>query len=412
MSTHGSTLKLGAIAGALLLVACARPHHRGGARAATPPPPAPRRDSALKSITPPPPDVSAQFRLSPFYTKYLDVGGLPIVASSRVSDYALREAAFVVRNMVGHRPELLAALGKAHVRLVVMARTEMTTDIPEHSDLTPKAYWDRRARGLGASAARPAVSCAEENLLELPGDPYAQENILTHELAHAIHEMALSTVDPTFDARLTAAFAHARHSGLWSGTYAAENRMEYWAEATQSWFDCNRVNDNEHGPIDTRAKLVAYDPQIASLLAEVYSNRPWRYTKISQRGSADRAHLAGFDRAQAGTFAWPDRAPPLDGAAPSAVPLPALPRLAPLSIPAASPRSNEPTAVVFWNHRSREVSLAWVDFDGARKHYATLAPGAKHVQQTYVGHVWVVSEREATVGAFVAGRQEARADIE
>ena len=38
--------------------------------------------------------------------------------------------------------------------------------------MTPKAYWDKRARGLGATPERPAVSCGEENLLNLQGDWY------------------------------------------------------------------------------------------------------------------------------------------------------------------------------------------------------------------------------------------------
>ena len=91
---------------------------------------------------------------------------------------------------------------KNRVRMAVMAPTELTTDIPEHSDLKPKEYWDRRARGLGPTRRRPAVSSAEENLLNLRGDRYRKENILVHEFAHAIHEMALNTVDPKFDARL------------------------------------------------------------------------------------------------------------------------------------------------------------------------------------------------------------------
>jgi hypothetical protein len=152
------------------------------------------------------------------------------------------------------------------------------------------------------------VSCGEENLLDLPGDPYAQENILVHEFAHTVHELGMRTLDATFDERLRAAFEHAKEAGLWQGTYAMQNRSEYWAEAAQSWFDCNRADDAEHGPIDTRAELRDYDPGIAVLLAEVFGDRPWRYTKPGERPAAERAHLAGFDRALAGRFAWPEKA--------------------------------------------------------------------------------------------------------
>lgn len=267
------------------------------------------------AVAPPPPELVAALRLSPVYTKHLSVEGLPVIGSERVADFALLEAAFLIEKMVGHRPEILRTIAAQEIRFVVMAPTEMTTDVPEHRDLAPKKYWDRRARGLGATAARPAVSCGEENLLDLPGDPYATENILIHEFAHTIHAQGMRALDATFDARLEAAYAHAKATGLWKGTYAMQNRSEYWAEATQSWFDCNRKDDAEHGPIDTRAALKPYDEQIAVLLTEVFGDQPWRYTKPSRRPAAERAHLVGFDVATAGRFAWPKRAPALDAPA-------------------------------------------------------------------------------------------------
>ena len=63
-------------------------------------------------------------------------------------------------------------------RMIVIGHAEFTTDIPEYADFEPKDYWDRRARGLGGSATDPVCSCAEENLLAFPGDPYHAENIL------------------------------------------------------------------------------------------------------------------------------------------------------------------------------------------------------------------------------------------
>ncbi|MEO8353183.1 MAG: hypothetical protein ABI680_15745, partial [Chthoniobacteraceae bacterium] len=138
-----------------------------------------------------------KFQLDRFYQKYVEGGGFPIVGSARVSDAALAECAWMVEHMLAHRPEIGTALGQANVRFAVMAFDEYTTDIPEHASLRPKVYWDRRARGLGASVERPAVSGAEENLLAFPGDPYPTENIALHEFAHAIHEMAMKSLDPT-----------------------------------------------------------------------------------------------------------------------------------------------------------------------------------------------------------------------
>jgi hypothetical protein len=191
---------------------------------------------------------------------------------------------------------------KNKVRCAVMAYSERTTDIPEHSDLKPKDYWNVRARGLGATPIRPAVSGAEENLLNYPGDPYSTENILIHEFGHAIHEMGLRTADPTFDSRLRQAYRDTLKAGRWKGTYAASNPHEYWAEGVQSWFNTNRENDAQHNHVNTREELKAYDPSLASLLAEVLGDGAWRYERPGTR--TEQAHLAGYDPSRAPRFAW------------------------------------------------------------------------------------------------------------
>ena len=137
----------------------------------------------------PPVAVCKTFDLDPFYEQWVDVEGLPVVASAKVNPYAVKEAAYLIRQMIGHRQDVLQALAENNVRFAVMAHDELTTQIPEHSDLQPDFYWDRRARGLGSTPARPAVSCGEENLLNYSGDPYSTENILVHEFSHAIHQM-------------------------------------------------------------------------------------------------------------------------------------------------------------------------------------------------------------------------------
>ena len=125
---------------------------------------------------------------------------MPIVGSDKVTDAAMLEAHWIVDKMDGHRPDILKAMAKNKTRLAVMAYTEFTTDIPEHAHLTSRVFWDRRARGLGATRSAPAVSCAEENVLCHPNDPYSTENICIHEFAHAIHSMGMVDIDPTFDA--------------------------------------------------------------------------------------------------------------------------------------------------------------------------------------------------------------------
>ena len=245
-----------------------------------------------QSVRPVSDELRAEFGLAPFYQKSVMLGSFPVVGSAQVSDAALLEAGWIVEKMLGDRTDILDAMADQNVRLVVMAWNEFTTDVPEHAHLEPAVYWDRRARGLGSTAEAPAVSCAEENLLAYPGDPYEQENILIHEFAHAMHEMGLNRVDPTFELRLREAWEEAKDQGLWRGTYAITNPAEYWAEAVQSWFDDNRENDALHNRVNTRVELQEYDPALAALCSEVFGDRDWRYRKPQERGPGGQAHLA------------------------------------------------------------------------------------------------------------------------
>ena len=241
--------------------------------------------------------------LSDFYKKSTSVNGFPIVSSGKVSDYALKEAAYLVDHMIGHRQDIIDNLIKRNCRLVVMAHDEFTTQVPEHSKLTPAKFWDRRARGLGSSRTDPVASCAEENLLCYPGDPYNTENIMIHEFAHAIHLNGIFDVDTTFDKRLGKTYKAAMAKGLWKSKYAANNKAEYWAEGVQSWFNSNRPPDHDHNHIDTREELKKYDAGLAKLVKEIFGDTEWRYKRPSQRNSP--GHLQSFDPLKTPVFKWP-----------------------------------------------------------------------------------------------------------
>jgi len=251
------------------------------------------------TVTAPPEEM----KLDPFYQKYVDAKGYPVVSSGKVNDYALKEAAYLATLMLAHRPDVREAMVKGGSRMIVMAHDEYTTDVPEHSRLKPKSYWDARARGLGGSQTDPVCSCGEENLLALDGDPYSTECILIHEFAHNIHLRGMVVVDATFDDRVRAAYDDAMTQGLWKGKYAATNHHEYFAEGVQSWFDNNRENDHDHNHVNTRAELQEYDPKLAKLCEEVFGQTELKYTKPQTRL---KDHLEGYDPATAPKFAWPE----------------------------------------------------------------------------------------------------------
>jgi hypothetical protein len=110
--------------------------------------------------------------LDPFYRKYLDAGGMPVISSGKVSDAALYAAREIVNNMLRDRPDVRQAMLGQGARVGIMAVSEVTTDIPEHRFLAddPEVDWDTRARGLGGTPGVPITTGAEENLLCLAGD--------------------------------------------------------------------------------------------------------------------------------------------------------------------------------------------------------------------------------------------------
>lgn len=378
-----------------------------------------KQEFYIPEPVPPPATVRKTFNLDPFYRQWIDVEGLPVVASAKVNSYALQEAAWLIRQMIGHRKDILRTLAKNNVRFVVMAYNEMTTQIPEHSDLKPNFFWDVRARGLGSTPLRPAVSCGEENLLNFHGDPYETENILIHEFSHAIHQMGLNTIDPTFDKRLAEAFNVAVKKGLWQNTYAITNRYEYWAEGTQSWFNTNRVNDYQHNDVDTREKLKVYDPTLASLLTEVYGDSDWRYSLATNR--LHLSHLKGYFPSKSPKFSWPSELvgwsevqkqmldPTSDGNGKWVI----LNRLDPKQYPkSTSVKNDTETTVLFANSTKEIVSYYWIDADGNEHFYGKVTPGFFAVQHTFIGHVWIVKDSKGnTLATFRAAEETGRAFV-
>ncbi|MBB5031036.1 zinc-dependent peptidase [Prosthecobacter vanneervenii] len=248
------------------------------------------------------------------YTQRESAHGFPIVATAKTNPYALKEVAYLLNLMLDHRPDVRQAMIDSGARMIIMAHDEYTTDMPEfarladepvkgYENLSAKTYWDTRARGLGGSQTDPFCSCAEENVLGLPGDPYTKECIVIHEFAHCIHLRGMVNVDPTFDTRLKAAYDSAMKAGLWRGKYASVNHHEYWAEGVQSWFDDNRVNDHDHNHVHLRSQLIEYDPGLAALCREVFGSTELHYTKPATRLTD---HMAGYDPAKAPAFSWPE----------------------------------------------------------------------------------------------------------
>ena len=223
-------------------------------------------------------EVPKDLGLNPFYKKYLDANGIPVVASSNVRDEAFFAAKNIIVQMLSKRDDVRMAMITKPSRVMIIGEKEEVCDLPEYAGIcnTPEKikYWNRRARGFGGDPESDcSSSCGEENLLKLAGDRYRGENILVHEFAHLLHSVGLVGVDSDFNNKLQKLYDTAKTTGLWKRTYAMENKEEYFAETVQSFFNTNKYSaepNGVHGPIDTRTKLKEYDPAIYNLLCEYF----------------------------------------------------------------------------------------------------------------------------------------------
>jgi hypothetical protein len=239
-------------------------------------------------IAPPP----AELGLDPFYKKYADAWGIPIVSSEKVPDAAVLMARDIVNYMLAKRPEIRAAMMSRKSRVTIMAYAENQTDLPESRNmrkpakddprLTPRErenydnpggigsmtdqqYWNQRARGMGGNI----TSCAEENLLGYPGTRYYGEHILVHEFSHNIMS-AMRNTDPELLKELQAAYEEAKSKGMYKGQYAINTVAEYWAEGTQWWFWSNIEFFDGETRVQSPDELKAYDPKLYALLEGIY----------------------------------------------------------------------------------------------------------------------------------------------
>ena len=248
---------------------------------------------ALGDPTGAPAGVSAppvSLGLDPFYAKYVDADGIPILSSSKAPDRALLTAKAIVEGLLDHRPDLASALAESGFRVAIMAEDESTLDLPEQRDwkkpdrndprltrcerkhyderigrLTDRAYWNFRARGMAGRLTSGAV----EDLLGQRNSRYYGQTIFLHEFSHDILQ-AIRAADPRLYKEVDRAYRAALRAGRWKGEYASTTIDEYWAVGSQFWFNSGRMVIFDGRRILSDADLKAYDPALYAVLGKAY----------------------------------------------------------------------------------------------------------------------------------------------
>ena len=223
-------------------------------------------DPSFCVVGPVPAALRQSWDIDPFYQKYANANGIPVLSSNQPPNTTLVLACQLVIEMVSERDDARLALIDNQVHFAIVGVNELTNDIPEYSDLPDSI--NTRARGLGGIVGL----CSEESILCGPTDRWRGESICVHEFAHTISTYGLYDADPTFENRLQAAYQSARSAGLWANTYAIDNLQDYWAEGVQNWYYTNLESatpNGVHGPIDKREEMESYDPVLYDLIDEL-----------------------------------------------------------------------------------------------------------------------------------------------
>lgn len=254
------------------------------------------------------PSVSAlpeKFKIDPYYTKFTFAREFILLGSRHVRDEALLKANDIIRKMFAYRHDILKAMIADGVRLIVLGRDEKLSDLPEFKDAKNRAEFDE-VRYLEYTPSLKRMVVPEENVLGLAGEPFAGKCMVVNVFAKGLYHVAgLRPVDPEFerrrgkqqyelrvkrldiefDRRLQKLHDEATSKGLWKGTAAARNRVEFWAAGVEAYFDAAGAGTPPHGadrPITTREALKVYDPELFALVDETMAYKEhvdWRFPR-------------------------------------------------------------------------------------------------------------------------------------
>jgi hypothetical protein len=248
--------------------------------------PKPVVDSYLEYVvTAPPPEIVERYKLdTSFYKKFADANGYPVLASAKVPDAALAMVRDQINYMLANRPDVRDTMIARGGRVVVMAETEYTMDVPEQrrwtvpkyldprltqqereryyepgglGSMSPEGYWNGRARGMGGTL----TTCAEENVLGYYRTRYWGTNICVHEFSHAIMGAGIGNADPKWFQAIVDSYKAAKAACRRTANgYAGNTFNEYWAGGVE-WYIGNGGRD--------RAALKAEDSTLYELVSRL-----------------------------------------------------------------------------------------------------------------------------------------------
>ena len=213
--------------------------------------------------------ISKMDRKRLYYNRYINAGGIAIVANLSVNDQYLFMANDIVLRMTQKHPEIREQLlPRYEFYLVLLSENARPWEMPEKLYIPADPKYENKAGRCGGLRCWSIVGYGYNNRQPM--------TVFVHEFAHAIH-LAINgnmddtrlnpPLDPTFDAHLKHAYENALEHGIWSDLYAETSYSEYWAEGVEAWF----YDIGPDRPFPTHADFDARDPLLAKLIDEWFA---------------------------------------------------------------------------------------------------------------------------------------------
>ncbi len=297
-----------------------------------------------------------------FFSKRLDYQGIAIKAHAVVADEALKAGRERLAMMLAHLPDATWNLSQEGAELHIIGKDQVTSDLPDFRHMKGKPFRgnqtvDEGSRGLTGLHA----SCAEENLLHLPGDRYHGRDVCVHEFAHTLLDYGLTD---EAHKRIDEQYHKSIEKGLWATAYAATSSTEFLAELSMWYFGTSSDTGRIPSPPEPgREALRKYDPEACQLLDDLYSGRikvmRKEITRLTPRPPAEESTLRSA--------------------------------------------SGSKSSVRFRNETDKELRIYWLDAAGKKTAYGTVQPGQAREEETSAGHVWLLTDTDdKAVAVFVA----------
>ena len=336
-----------------------------------------------------PDTVREEFELDAYYQQWVDAGGLPVVSGENVSPYALAEAAYLIQQVIGHRPEVLQEMAEKKVRFAVLPYNGILAHIPE---IDLDSFPDGREvyyRNFILSGQL-VMGVGEEHLLNYPGDPFDQIYSGDHKLSPLIYilvkvmlELKLFTFVPDFDNRLIAAYDE------WREKYPNSNLsiINFWAISTRSWFS-------------TYQDILKADlPELTTLLMDAYGDKDWRYTPVATR--TELTHLQGFNPQDSPTFEWLPEFFECDPNEDRCDEWVNLKQYDPSELSSLTSTRGDETEIIFINATSADLFLYWKNYSDIVQPFrhengelVKISPNYPRRVDTHNTNVWVVRNQD------------------